>query len=229
MQLTGIGFRYQRGGPWILDDVTATIDPGDTIVLDGRNGVGKSTLLQVIVGVLRPTRGRISNRPATVGWVPERFPAGQPFTVGRYLRGVAGMRGLTADAAADAVDSWTDRLGIASFSGSRLPDLSKGTAQKVGLAQALLVSPDLLVLDEPWEGLDKASRELVPTLVAEVRAAGGAIIVSDHRGEAGRLPGAKTWRLDEDGFHAAPTAVDEACVVEVEVSAESAGAVAALL
>ncbi|HEY1486054.1 MAG TPA: ATP-binding cassette domain-containing protein [Micromonosporaceae bacterium] len=229
MQLTDIGLRYQRGGPWVLDQVTATIDPGDTIVLDGRNGVGKSTLLQVIVGVLRPTRGRVTGRPQVVAWVPERFPAGQPFTVAQYLRFVAGMRGLAETAARDAAEAWMDRLGLGGFSGSRLPDLSKGTAQKVGLAQALLVPPQLLVLDEPWEGLDKVSRELVPTLLAEVCAAGGATVVSDHRGEAGRLPGAITWRLDETGFHHEPAPTGETCLVEVEVSAATAPAVAALL
>ncbi|MER6590998.1 ATP-binding cassette domain-containing protein [Micromonospora purpureochromogenes] len=64
----------------------------------------------------------------------------------------------------------------------KLPELSKGTAQKVGLAQAMLRRPGLLVLDEPWEGLDSAARELVPALVDEVLAAGGSVLVSDHRG-----------------------------------------------
>jgi ABC-2 type transport system ATP-binding protein len=229
VQLTGVGFRYSSRGPWVLDDITATVHPGSTIVLEGRNGVGKSTLLQLIVGVLRPTRGTISARPARVAWVPERFPADQPFTVGQYLHGVAGMRGLTGPAATGAVDRWTERLGIRAFVATRLPDLSKGTAQKVGLAQALLVPPELLVLDEPWEGLDAASRELVPTLIAEVLANGGAAIVSDHRGEAGRLRGAATWRLTDDGFRTVAAAADEMCLVEVAMAAAAAPAAVALL
>lgn len=224
-----MGFRYHRSGPWVLDGVSAEVPAGATIVLEGRNGVGKSTLLQLISGVLRPSRGRIAARPARIGWVPERFPADQAFTVARYLHGVAGMRGLSGPAATAAIDRWTGRLGIAGFAGTRLPDLSKGTAQKVGLAQALLVPPDLLILDEPWEGLDAASRELVPTLIAEVLADGGAAIVSDHRGEAGRLPGASTWRLTDEGFTTTEAVAEAMCVVEVAMAAASAPAAVALL
>jgi ABC-type multidrug transport system ATPase subunit len=227
--LTGVGFRYHRRGPWVLDDVTAEVGPGSVVVLEGRNGVGKSTLLQLIVGVLRPSRGGITDRPSRIAWVPERFPADQPFTVAGYLHGVAGLRGLTGPAATAAVDRWTERLGIAGFAATRLPDLSKGTAQKVGLAQALLVPPELLVLDEPWEGLDAASRSLVPTLIAEVLADGGAAIVSDHRGEAGRLPGAATWRLTDEGFTSVAAVAGEMCTVEVALSAAAVPAAVALL
>ncbi len=213
----------------MLDDLTVDVRPGASIVLEGRNGAGKSTLLQLIVGVLRPSRGRIEARPTRIGWVPERFPADQAFTVHQYLHGVAGMRGLRGPAAGAAVDRWTDRLGIRAFAETRLPDLSKGTAQKVGLAQALLVPPELLVLDEPWEGLDVASRELVPTLIAEVLADGGTTIVSDHRGEAGRLPGAATWRLTDEGLTTVAASAEEMCVVEVAMSAASAPAAVALL
>lgn len=229
VQLTDVGFRYGSRTPWVLSDITVDVAPGTTIVLEGRNGVGKSTLLQLIVDVLRPSRGTITGRPARVAWVPERFPADQAFTLGQYLHGVAGMRGLTGPAATAAVHRWTERLGIGAFAATRLPDLSKGTAQKVGLAQALLVRPELLVLDEPWEGLDAASRELVPTLIAEVLADGGTAIVSDHRGEAGRLPGAATWRLTDEGFTTVAAAADERCLVEVAMAATAAPAAVALL
>jgi len=204
VRFEGVGFRYARNASPVLEGIDAGVGPGDVVVVEGRNGVGKSTLLQLAVGVLRPTAGRVTQRPRVVGWVPERFPAEQPFTVGRYLHAVAGMRGLSGATAAHAVRRWTQRLGIDGFFGTRLPDLSKGTAQKVGLAQALLVPPELLVLDEPWEGLDAESRGLVPSIVAEVRGAGGAVLVSDHRGEAGWLPGAIRWSLTAAGLSVAP-------------------------
>lgn len=191
VRLSKLSFRYGRRGPWVLREVDAAIEPGEIVVVEGRNGAGKSTLLQIAVGVLRPVGGRVVDRPGRVGWVPERFPAEQPFTVAGYLDRVASMIGGSVDPR-----PWIERLGLSPFVGVRLGELSKGTAQKVGLAQALLVPPDLLVLDEPWEGLDAAARDLVPQLVAEVVAGGGAVLVSDHRGETARLPGTSRWRVE---------------------------------
>src|SRR3954468_6301012 len=90
-----VWFRYARRGGWTLRAVDAVVDPGRTVVVLGRNGAGKSTLLQLAAGVLRPGQGTIRHRPAVVGWVPERFPADQPFTAGQYLHRMAEMRGQT--------------------------------------------------------------------------------------------------------------------------------------
>ncbi|MEU7590459.1 ATP-binding cassette domain-containing protein [Micromonospora sp. NPDC049230] len=230
MRLENVWLRYHRRGPWVLRGVDVRIDPGEVAVVLGRNGVGKSTLLQLAAGVLRPGRGRVTDRPARVGWVPERFPADQPFTVTRYLTGMARVAGLRAAAADEAVASWTDRLGLSAFRSVRLPELSKGTAQKVGLAQAMLCPPGLLVLDEPWEGLDAATRELVPELISEVLAADGAVLVSDHRGETVRLPGARRWSVAEGSLTEETSSADETfAVVEVAVpTARVAGTVARL-
>jgi ABC-2 type transport system ATP-binding protein len=127
-----------------------------------------------------------------VGWVAERFPADQPFTAGQYLTRMAELRGLRGTA---EVDGWIERMMLGEHRDTRLADLSKGTAQKVGLAQALLVTPGLLVLDEPWEGLDSVARTLIPEIVAEVAAGGGAVLVSDHRGEIAGLPDAIRWTI----------------------------------
>ncbi len=214
-----VWFRYGRRQPWTLRAIDATVEPGRTVVVLGRNGAGKSTLLQLAAGVLRPDRGEIRGRPPVVGWVPERFPADQPFTARDYLRRMAEIRGVRPpDAAADA---WLERLLLAEHAGTRLTDLSKGTAQKVGLAQALLVPPGLLVLDEPWEGLDATARTLIPAIVAEVTGAGGMVLVSDHRGEITSLPGAIHWTVAESTVHAArppaDTGAPDEVIVEVAV------------
>ncbi|MEV4658181.1 ABC transporter ATP-binding protein [Micromonospora sp. NPDC049301] len=230
MWLENVWLRYHRRGPWVLRGVDVRIGPGEVAVVLGRNGVGKSTLLQVAAGVLRPDRGRVTDRPGRVGWVPERFPADQPFTVARYLTGMARMAGLGRTAADEAVTAWTDRLGLAEFRAVRLPELSKGTAQKVGLAQAMLRPPGLLVLDEPWEGLDATTRELVPKLIDEVLVAGAAVLVSDHRGETVRLPGARRWTV-ADGTVTEDSAPPDETVAVVEVAvpaARVAGTVARL-
>ncbi|MET8359313.1 ATP-binding cassette domain-containing protein [Micromonospora sp. NPDC005171] len=230
MRLENVWLRYHRRGPWVLQGIDVRIGPGEAAIVLGRNGVGKSTLLQVAAGVLRPGRGRVTDRPERVGWVPERFPADQPFTVTRYLTGMARVAGLGRAAADEAVTSWTDRLGLSAFRSVRLPELSKGTAQKVGLAQAMLRPPGLLVLDEPWEGLDATTRELVPELIAEVLAADGSVLVSDHRGETVRLPAARRWLVADGSLSEETSSTDETfAVVEVAVpAARVAGTVARL-
>jgi ABC-type multidrug transport system ATPase subunit len=230
MWLDDVWLRYHRRGPWVLRAVDVRIGPGEVAVVLGRNGVGKSTLLQLAAGVLRPDRGRVRDRPAAVGWVPERFPADQSFTVAGYLGAMARVAGLPGTAADRAVAHWTERLGLAGFRTVRLPQLSKGTAQKVGLAQAMLRPPGLLVLDEPWEGLDAGARELVPELIGEVLAAGGAALVSDHRGETVRLPAARRWTVADGTLtEETPTGEPALAVVELVVpAARLAGTVARL-
>ena len=201
MRFDQVWFSYARRAPWTLRAVDAVVGPGATVVVLGRNGAGKSTLLQLAAGVLRPVRGAVRERPRVVGWVPERFPADQPFTAEQYLRRMAALRGLRGPA---EVERWIERLGLAGHRHTRLADLSKGTAQKVGLAQALLVPPGLLVLDEPWEGLDAVARTLIPHIVGEVTAAGGAVLVSDHRGEIAGLPDAVHWTVADGAVHAGP-------------------------
>ena len=225
MRFDDVWLRYHRTGPWVLRSVSVQLAPADVVVVTGRNGTGKSTLLQLAAGVLRPVRGRITGRPGRIGWVPERFPADQPFTVRQYLTMMAAARG---DAAGD-LDRWGDRLHLRPYFDVRLPELSKGTAQKVGLVQALLSRPELLILDEPWEGLDTPTRLEVPGIIAEVAGAGGIVLVSDHLGETARLPGAQHWRL-LDGELAVDRPVDEVeYVVRVVVQAREVPAAVARL
>jgi ABC-2 type transport system ATP-binding protein len=221
MRLHEVSFRYARRGDWVLLGVDAGIEAGEVVVVRGRNGAGKSTLLQLIAGVLRPTRGHIVDRPARIGWVPERFPAEQPFTVAGYLDAMAAFAG------AGSPENWLERLGLVPFRTVRLGELSKGTAQKVGLAQALIARPDLLILDEPWEGLDAAARDLVPGIVAELTAAGAAVLVSDHRGETARLPGAVTWEVAAGHVTAEEPVAQAPWLIEVAAD-EGPAAVAAL-
>ncbi len=192
MHFDQVSFRYAKRARWTLQAVDVAAEPGQTIVVLGRNGAGKSTLLQLAAGVLRPTRGSVRDRPPVVGWVPERFPADQPFTAGEYLRRMAQV---SARSSPSDVGRWIERLLLTEHTETRLAELSKGTAQKVGLAQALLARPGLLVLDEPWEGLDSVARTLIPQIVAEVTTAGGIVLVSDHRGEIAGLPNAVHWTV----------------------------------
>ena len=196
MRFDNVWLRYDRRSPWVLQAVDVALAPGQIAVVVGRNGAGKTTLLCAAAGILPIGRGRIMDRPRRVGWVPERFPADQPFTVGAYLFGMARAHGLSRADAAEQIEVWCARLFLTRYLDAHLADVSKGTAQKVGLAQGLIPRPDLLILDEPWEGLDSQTRDLIPDIVGEVLARGGSVLVSDHLGEINRLPGAQRWHVE---------------------------------
>jgi ABC-type multidrug transport system ATPase subunit len=213
----------------VLRGVAAAVGAGESVLVTGRNGAGKSTLLQVVAGLLPTSRGSVLNRPSVVGWVPERFPVRQPFTARSYLEGVARVRGIGGTEARAAIDRWVDRLDLGPSINTRLAELSKGSAQKVNLAQALLVRPSLLVMDEPWEGLDAQARRELPLIIADVADAGGTCVFSDHRGEGGELPGVRRWYLDDGLLTEPDTSESGNHVIEVVVpAADSAATVAKL-
>lgn len=194
MQLEAVGKRYGLRQPWIVRDVTTAVAAGTLIRLEGPNGSGKSTLLRIAAGAMMPSAGRVRGRPAA-GYVPERFPGGLMFPAREYLRHMARIHGLSGAAGPAAVDEWLERLGAADYADAPLRTLSKGMCQKVGIAQALLSRPELLVLDEAWTGLDQAARGALDTAVTERLAAGGTVMFVDH--DQARLRGRvdERWRL----------------------------------
>jgi ABC-2 type transport system ATP-binding protein len=186
-QVEGLRKRYGRG-PVVLDGVDVTLEPGVPVVLGGANGSGKSTLLRIVAGAAAPTAGRVRGRPRVVGYLPDRFPALLRLSVDAYLRHLAAIRGVSVD------DGLLAALG---FTGSRtdaMARLSKGNAQKVGLTQALGCGAGLVVLDEPWAGLDAAAAEILDAVLAD-RARATAVLVTDHTGRAGTLPGVRRVAL----------------------------------
>ncbi|MFE1071743.1 ATP-binding cassette domain-containing protein [Streptomyces sp. NPDC058783] len=179
LRLEGVGRRYGVRGPWVLRGVDLALVPGTLVRVEGSNGTGKSTLLRLLAGIDAPTEGRITGRPRTA-YVPERFPPALPFTAARYLTHLGTVHGLSRRAAARAAGQWLERLGAAGYADTRLSRLSKGSSQKVAVAQALLAEPELLVLDEAWTGLDADAREELERAVAGRTAAGGAVVFVDH-------------------------------------------------
>ncbi|WP_282082310.1 ABC transporter ATP-binding protein [Streptomyces tendae] len=187
LRLDGVGRRYGLRGPWVLRGVDLGVEPGALVRVEGANGTGKSTLLRLLAGIDAPTEGRVTGRPRTA-YVPERFPPALPFTAARYLTHLGTVHGLSRRAAARAARQWLERLGAAGYADTPLTRLSKGSSQKVAVAQALLAEPELLVLDEAWTGLDADARAELERAVAERTAAGGAVVFVDH--DPGRLAGA---------------------------------------
>lgn len=221
MDLFELGVRYGRRSPWVLERVTLTLPAGALVEVTGRNGAGKSSLLRVLAGVLAPAAGRLLGRPRVVGWAPERFPVAQPLRAGDYLRWQARVRGLGA-LSGSAVQREAERFGLGPLLDVPLAQLSKGSAQKVGLAQALLVPPGLLVLDEPWSGLDADARAAVPDVVQQVLQAGGSVAITDHQQQVAALAPDLRWHVEGGAVQTAPTrAAGESSgrrlVVEVEL------------
>ncbi|MEV0905162.1 ABC transporter ATP-binding protein [Streptomyces hokutonensis] len=186
LQLDNVGRRYGLCGPWILRGVTLTLAPRTLTRVEGANGTGKSTLLRLLAGIDAPTEGRVTGRPRTA-YVPERFPQALPFTAEGYLTHLGTVHGLSRTAAARAAGEWLDRFGATAHADTPMARLSKGSSQKVAVAQALLAEPDLLVLDEAWTGLDADAGAELERAVAERTAAGGAVVFVDH--DPSRLAG----------------------------------------
>jgi energy-coupling factor transporter ATP-binding protein EcfA2 len=179
IQLERIGKRY-GAGPWVLQDVDLSFEPGELTVFTGGNGSGKSTLLRIIAGVTAPSGGRVRGRPKSVGYLPERFPPGLRLSTEAYLRHLAAVRGVAGSDLLDALGFHGDRA-------APISTLSKGNAQKVAIAQAFLAT-GLVVLDEPWTGLDTGASAVLAEVVAASEAT---VLVTDHRGTARGLPGAR--------------------------------------
>ena len=202
MRLLDVHVRYASRARWVLRGIDAELGPGDVVLVSGRNGAGKSTLLRVLAGLLRPAPGAVQDRPEVVGWLPERLPIRQAFTVDGYLRSMAAVQGLARAESRPRIDALVERLFLGPFLHTPLASVSQGTGRKVGLTAALLRSPGLLVLDEPWEGLDPESQQEIPVIVSEVTSAGGICVLTDHLGHVDTLAGPlRRWRVEDGGVH----------------------------
>ncbi|MGZ2355971.1 ATP-binding cassette domain-containing protein [Streptomyces sp. 372A] len=202
----------------MLRGVDLVLPASALVRVEGANGTGKSTLLRLLARIDAPSEGRITGRPRTA-YVPERFPAALPFTAAGYLVHLGRVHGLRASEAADRADHWLTRFGAAAHARTPLAELSKGTSQKVAVAQALLAEPELLVLDEAWTGLDTDARDVLDRAVAERVAAGATVVYVDH--DPRRLAGSvdAAYRVEGLGLTAAPLATGLEPRVRIEATA----------
>ncbi|MEV7521031.1 ATP-binding cassette domain-containing protein [Streptomyces sp. NPDC091371] len=218
MNLTAVGRRYGPRRPWVLRGVGLELPPGALVRVEGGNGGGKSTLLRLVAGIDAPTEGRISGRPRRTAYVPERFPAALPLAAGSYLTHLGRVHGLPRAEAARRTGEWLERFGAAGHARTPMAELSKGTSQKVAVAQALLAEPGLLVLDEAWTGLDAPARTELDRAVAERTAAGATVVFVDH--DPRRLAGTADAHYRVEG--GALTAVSVAVGPRVRIHAAGA-------
>ena len=159
------------GSQKVLNDVSLEIPAGQIVGLLGPNGAGKSTLMKILIGLWSADSGTVS-APARIGYLPENNPLYEDMYVTEYLSFMAGLTsvspkgGLSGEAGlysvSEAVSSLIDKVGLTPERHKHIRELSKGYRQRVGLAQALLGDPELLILDEPTTGLD-------PNQLVEIR------------------------------------------------------------
>lgn len=149
------------GKQQVLRDVTLDIPEGQVLGLLGPNGAGKSTLMKILIGLWSADKGSV-NVPERIGYLPENNPLYEEMYVVEYLRFMAGMT-AKGEGQKAKVDALIERVGLTPERHKHIRELSKGYRQRVGLAQALLGDPQLLILDEPTTGLD-------PNQLVEIRA-----------------------------------------------------------
>jgi ABC-type multidrug transport system ATPase subunit len=182
-QLSGVSKRFYRRGPWVLDRVSLEIPPGSRTVIAGGNGSGKSTLLRIAAGVTHPTAGN-AFMPDTIGYVPERLAARSKLTGVEYIAHMGRIKGLDAQAVHSRSRELFERLDLQPGPTVMVDELSKGNRQKLVLAQAFLGPVGMLVLDEPFSGLDAIANRSLNELMNEAQALGTSVLISAHRSDS---------------------------------------------
>jgi ABC-2 type transport system ATP-binding protein len=225
LQLRDVG-RTLAAHP-VVTGLNLTLDRGGVLGLLGVNGAGKSTTLRMIAGVLAPSSGQVlldgrdlGEEPAwtrRLGYLPETPPLYPELRVDEYLAFCARLHGLAGRAAGEATARVIERCGLGAMRRRLCGNLSKGYAQRVGIAQAIVHEPDLIVLDEPASGLDPVQAASIRDLVREL-GRDGAVILSTHllhdvTACCGRVAILHRGRLHHDG-----TLTDIADAGEVQVS-----------
>jgi heme exporter protein A len=175
------GLRHSFGSVRALDDVSFTVNPGQTLAVFGPNGAGKTTLLKVLAGLIQPQRGRaaVEGGRRAIGWIGHQPQLYGQLTVNENLR----FWGLLYDTqpAADLLA----RLGLEQHADRQVRTLSRGLVQRVAIARALVHNPRVLLLDEPFTGLDRIAAEALSRLLGQHAAAGRATVLVTHNVEEG--------------------------------------------
>ncbi len=183
------GLTKRFGSVTALDGVTFDVRPGELFGFVGGNGAGKTTTMRIVLGVLASDGGSVAwqGRPIDadvrrrIGYMPEERGLYPKMKVAEQLGYLARLHGMGAADAAAAVARWTERVGVAARAGDSVEKLSLGNQQRVQLCAALVHDPDVLVLDEPFSGLDPTAVETMSAVLAEKAASGTPVIFSSHQ------------------------------------------------
>ena len=172
-----------------VGDLSLRVRAGRIFGLIGPNGAGKTTTIRMIVGITAPDEGTIelfgapvsAETQERIGYLPEERGLYAKMKVGEQLRFFGELKSLDRRRADEAIDRWLDKVKLADWKHKKASELSKGMQQKVQFVAAVLHDPDLVILDEPFSGLDPVSAELLKGIVLELKSAGKTVIFSTHQ------------------------------------------------
>jgi ABC-2 type transport system ATP-binding protein len=170
-------------------DVSFAVEPGEIFGLLGPNGAGKTTTIRMMLDIFRPDAGTISvfgaeldlDRKRRIGYMPEDRGLYKDLKLEPTLIYLATLKGLDEGTARSRLGGWLERFDLAEHRQKKAQELSKGMQQKAQIIATLLHDPDLIVIDEPFAGLDPVSTRLVKQILEEQRQAGKSILMSTHQ------------------------------------------------
>jgi ABC-2 type transport system ATP-binding protein len=174
-----------------LDDASFSVEPGRIFGLLGANGAGKTTSMRIVLDILRPDAGTVTWQGTpntqlprrTWGYLPEERGLYPRMEVGEQLRFFASLYGVSDADARREIGEWLDRFRIPDYLGRRVEELSKGNQQKIQFLAAILHDPEVLIMDEPFTGLDPVNVRLLKEAFLEMKARGKTLIFSTHQME----------------------------------------------
>jgi len=171
-----------------VDDLTVLVPTGSIYGFLGPNGAGKTTTIRMIMNIIRPDKGKISifgdgsieQVKARIGYMPEERGLYRKMTVRKVLSYFGALKGVTASELAKRVPSLLKQIDLISWADKKVEELSRGMHQKLQFAVTVINNPDLLILDEPFSGLDPLNLDLLKTIILQMRDQGKTIIFSTH-------------------------------------------------
>jgi len=175
-----------------VDDISFSVEPGSIFGLLGPNGAGKTTLIRMITGIILPDEGQVlfQGKPfdpmkdiAYIGYMPEERGLYKKMKIGEQALYLAQLRGLSHSDAQARVKQWFDRLEMNSWWNKKVEDLSKGMSQKLQFVTTVAHDPKLIILDEPFSGLDPLNANIIKDEIFRLAGEGATIIFSTHRME----------------------------------------------